>query len=254
MGAPRGTPRMKVAVVTGASGGIGRALKQEFLRLGYTVAMCDKKRTASSAQSKSRFFEMDVRDKFGVEGTIRSIGRTLGRIDVLVNNAGIRTLMPIQEYDETRFLEMWNTNFMGTLYVTLAALPFLKKTKGRIINMASVSGFGNTLSGSTFYAISKAAIMIFTRRLAFEVGNYGIRVNAIAPGVVKSKMSMLGKTGEEAEKLERFYKSRTILHTIGHPRDIAKVAAFLASDSATYMTGQVIVVDGGNYDYLSHGV
>ena len=197
---------------------------------------------------------MDVRVRPRVEAVVSDIADRWGRIDVLVNNAGIRTLMPISDFDEERFSEMWGTNFMGTLYMTLAALPFLKETKGRVINMASVSGFANTLSGSTFYAISKAAIMLLTRRLAFEVGDYGIRVNAIAPGVVKSNMSMQGKTGKAAAELEKFYRSRTMLHTVGRPQDVAKIAAFLASDSADYITGQVIVADGGNYDYLSHAV
>ena len=251
--AVRPRTRGKVAVITGASGGIGSALSQEFLALGYKVAMCDRNSPPSRMQSsRSRFFRMDVRERSDVKAAIDEVARMWGRIDVLVNNAGIRTMMPIEDYDEAKFTTMWNTNFMGTLHVTLAALPFLKRTKGRVINMSSVSGFGNILAGSTFYAISKAAIMVFTRRLALEVGEYGIRVNAIAPGVVKSNMSMMGKTGKEAEKLEQFYRSRTMLHSIGYPGDIAKIAAFLASDASDYMTGQVIVADGGNYDYLSH--
>lgn len=246
--------RRRVAVVTGASGGIGSALTREFLDLGYSVARCDRKPAPGHHGVRSRFYSVDVRDRARVEAVIREVADRWGRVDVLVNNAGVRTLMPIPAFDEERFSEMWETNFMGTLHMTLAALPFLRETKGRIINMASVSGFANTLSGSTFYAISKAAIMILTRRLAFEVGDYGIRVNAIAPGVVKSNMSMQGKTGKEAAELEEFYRSRTMLHTVGRPRDVAKIAAFLASDSADYITGQVIVADGGNYDYLGHGV
>lgn len=255
MNPAQGKAGERVVVITGASGGIGSALSQEFLTLGYRVAMCDKDSSSSYVQSsKSRFFRMDVRKRSDVRAAIKKITHLWKRIDVLVNNAGIRTLMPVEDYDETEFKTMWDTNFMGTLHVTLAALPFLKKSKGRIINMASVSGFGNVLTGSTFYAVSKAAIMVFTRRLALEVGEYGVRVNAIAPGVVKSNMSMMGKTGEEAEKLEKFYKSRTMLHSIGYPSDIAKIAAFLASDSSNYMTGQVVVADGGNYDYLSHAI
>lgn len=245
----------RVAVITGASGGIGGALSQEFLRLGYNVAACDIRRPSGAHGTPGlRFFRADVGKRSEVQAAVKDMAAAWGRIDVLVNNAGIRTLMPVEEYDEAEFAEMWNTNFMGTLHMTLAALPYLKKTRGRIINMASVSGFGNILRGSTFYAVSKAAIMVFTRRLAYEVGDYGIRVNAIAPGVVKSRMSLMGKTGNEAKKLEQFYKSRTMLHSIGYPSDVAKIAAFLASDSSDYMTGQVIVADGGNYDYLSHAV
>ena len=177
-----------------------------------------------------------------------------GRIDVLVNNAGVRSPpMSTEEYDEGKFLEMWNTNFMGTLYMTLAALPHLKQTKGSIINISSASGFANSIVGSTFYAISKAAVIVFTKRLAIEVGKYGIRANAVAPGPIKTAMSMKGKIGEEAEKLQKLYESQSMLGILGQPEHVAGVITFLASKSADYITGQVIVPDGGKWDYLSRG-
>jgi 3-oxoacyl-[acyl-carrier protein] reductase len=242
----------KVVVVTGASRGIGEAVTREFLKLGARVARCSRSGKLNFPEAdNSKFFEVDVSKKVEVVSAITKIMSTFGRIDVLVNNAGIRSPpMSTEEYDEGKFLEMWNTNFMGTLYMTLAALPHLKKTKGCIINMSSASGFANSVVGSTFYAVTKAAINVFTKRLAIEVGNYGIRVNAVAPGAIKTAMSMRGKTGEELRKLQELQASLTMLRMVGEPEHVAGVVTFLASKSADYITGQVIIVDGGKYDYL----
>ncbi|HLI46896.1 MAG TPA: SDR family oxidoreductase [Geobacterales bacterium] len=247
--------RKKVVIITGAAGGIGKAISQKFLELGYLVAMCDKRNLEyNNRDENSLFFKIDITNFADVKSMVKKIIEKWKRIDVVINNAGVRYIIPTEEYDEEKFLEMWKINFMGTLYVTLATLPYLKITKGNIINIASTSGFGNTLPGATFYAVTKAAIMVLTKRLAFEFGKYGIRVNAIAPGVIRSPMSMQGKIGEEAKKLEEFYKSRTVLGRIGEPEDIAEIVAFLASDKASYITGHILVADGGNFDYLSHSI
>lgn len=248
----------KVVLITGALGGIGSATAEEFATHGARVIMNDKKESPSALIEKYplrvKFVKADVSRRPEVNSMVNQAAEFFGRLDILVNNAGVRYQMPAEEYDEDRFVEMWNINFMGAVYATLAALPHLKKTRGKVINISSAAAIGNDLPGSTYYAVTKAAVIIFTKRLAFELGNSGVRVNAIAPGVVKTEMSMMGKIGEEAIKLEEDYRSRTYLRMLGEPQHIAKIACFLASDSSGYMSGQVIVPDGGGRNYLTHGL
>lgn len=248
----------KVVLITGALGGIGAAIAEEFATHGARIVLNDKKEgTLALAEKYPRslkFLKADISRRAEVNSMVDQAAEFFGRLDVLVNNAGVRHLMSAEEYDEQRFTEMWNINFMGVVYATLAALPHLKKSRGKVINIASAAAIGNDLPGSTYYAVTKAAVIIFTKRLAFELGRSGVRVNAIAPGVVKTQMSMMGKIGEEARKLEEDYRSKTYLGMLGEPQHIAKIAAFLASDSSGYMSGQVIVPDGGGRNYLTHGL
>jgi Dehydrogenases with different specificities (related to short-chain alcohol dehydrogenases) len=173
---------------------------------------------------------------------------------VLVNNAGIMHLMPFEEYNEELFNRMIDVNVKGIIYTTLEFLPQLKRTKGVIINIASNAGIGTAFEGTTYYAITKASVIILTKRMAFELGKYGIRVNAIAPGWVETDMTTANRSPEEVEKVKALVRSRTMLNMTGVPEDIANVTLFLASEDARYITGQTIVADGGRIDYLTHGV
>ena len=145
--------------------------------------------------------------------------------------------------------EMWRTNVMGAVHCCKEAIKYMiKKRSGKIINIASIAGIGTALSGTTAYAITKSAIILLTKRLAFELGPYGITVNAIAPGMILTDMSMVNPSRIEAAK------KRSILNKVGNPKDIAKLALFLASEDSNYITGQIIVADGGRIDYLTHSL
>lgn len=243
----------KVVLITGAATGIGEAISREFLKHGSRLVRVSHRTPLIPLADRTREVQSraDVSKRKEVSRMIKQAVSAFGGIDVLVNNAGLMSRFAIEDYDEAKFLEMWNINFMGTLYTTLEALPHIKESKGRIINISSASGMGNTLAQSTYYAVTKAAVTAFSRRLAFEVGKYGVRVNVVAPGPVKSRITLGGMTEEDARRKRERLKRKTMLHMLGEPSHIAKVVSFLASDAADYMTGQVIVVDGGNFDYLT---
>jgi len=196
----------------------------------------------------------DVSRRDEVRKAVEFVRDRLGDANVLVNNAGIMHLMPFEEYNEELFNRMIDVNVKGIIYTTLEFLPQLKRTKGVIINIASNAGIGTAFEGTTYYAITKAAVIILTRRMAFELGKYGIRVNAIAPGWVETDMTTANRSPEEVEKVKALVRSRTMLNMTGVPEDIANVALFLASEDARYITGQTLVVDGGRIDYLTHSV
>jgi len=247
----------KVVMVTGGTRGIGRAIAEAFLREGAKVAI-----TYARSDEKARELEKmgalaircDVSRRDEVRKAVEFVRDRLGDANVLVNNAGIMHLMPFEEYNEELFNRMIDVNVKGIIYTTLEFLPQLKRTKGVIINIASNAGIGTAFEGTTYYAITKAAVIILTKRMAFELGKYGIRVNAIAPGWVETDMTTANRSPEEVEKVKALVRSRTMLNMTGVPEDIAKVALFLASDDARYITGQTIVVDGGRIDYLTHSV
>jgi len=196
----------------------------------------------------------DVSRRDEVRKAVEFVRDRLGDANVLVNNAGIMHLMPFEEYNEELFNRMIDVNVKGIIYTTLEFLPQLKRTKGVIINIASNAGIGTAFEGTTYYAITKAAVIILTKRMAFELGKYGIRVNAIAPGWVETDMTTANRSPEEVEKVKALVRSRTMLNMTGVPEDIANVALFLASEDARYITGQTLVVDGGRIDYLTHSV
>ncbi len=193
----------------------------------------------------------DVSDRGEVRSMIRRVESELGPISILVNNAGIMESVTLEEFDEAKFRRMMDVNLMGAIYTTLEALEDLKSTRGVIVNVASNAGIGTALQGTTFYAVSKAAVIALTRRLAFDLAPYGIRVNAVAPGWVETDMTVGGR---DAEALRSFFRSRSMLRMTGLPRHVAAAVLFLASPDSEYVTGQVLVVDGGRIDYLTHGV
>src|SRR6267143_6566236 len=239
----------QVAVVTGAGRGIGRAIALRLASEGARVACVSRaeenaKRTASEINTghadSARPYGADVADHAAVQKTGAQILAEFDKVDILVNNAGVTCdalamRMSIEDWDM-----VINTNLRGAFSFTQAILrPMVKQRSGRIINISSVIGIiGN--AGQTNYAASKAGLIGFTKSLAKELASRNITVNAIAPGYVATDM-----TKALSNEIQKSIQSRIPLGKTGAPEDVASTAAFLASAEASYITGQVLCVDGG---------
>ena len=129
-----------------------------------------------------------------------------------------------------------------------------KKRYGKIVNVASIAGIGTVLAGTTLYAATKAAAMSLTKRFALELGTYGINVNAVAPGQILTDMTLVGRSLDEVKERSRYFEEHTMLRREGKPEDIANAILFLASDEASFITGQIVTVDGGRTDLLTHSL
>jgi len=248
----------KIALITGASKGLGRAIAEKFADEGAKVAINYNSDEKGALEVKRRtggeIFQADVSNRDQIRRMANEIHSKLGKIDILVNNSGIWYLMPFDQYDESKVRRMIDVNLMGAIYTTLEFLPDLKEKRGVIINMASNAGIGTAARNTTFYSITKAGIIMLTKRLAFDLSEYGIRVNAIAPGWIETDLTIGGKSEEEIKRLEDDFRSRTTLKMIGKPEYIGNAAVFLASKDSEYMNGQVVVIDGGRIDNLTHGI
>lgn len=240
----------KHVLVTGGTRGIGRAIVIDMVaagaRVSFTYKTSEKLAGELVAQLKTDHnadclgLLCDVGDFAAMQGAAETARQTLGRIDVLVNNAGIVRDAPFVSMTEEDWATVMNVNLKGTFNATKSVIfDFMKRRSGVILNISSVAGiYGN--QGQANYSAAKAGIIGLTRSLAKEVGPYCIRVNAIAPGFIETDMSaaVLGT------KRENFVQ-QTSLRRIGVPREVARVAVFLASDAASYVTGQVWEVNGG---------
>ena len=236
--------KKKLAIVTGAARGIGLATAKLFEKNGYKVALVDKdndeliKSRIDNNNQKS--FSYDISDINQLSSMFSDILNWYGRIDVLVNNAGVADFGTIEETSYERWNKVMKTNLDGVFLCSQKAIPYLKETKGNIVNIASISG----LRASTLrvaYGTSKAAVIQLTKQQAAELGEFGIRVNCIAPGPVKTKLAMAVHTQDIIEA----YHDAIPLNRYGTEIEIANGIYFLASENASYITGQILAVDGG---------
>jgi len=217
----------KIAIVTGASQGIGASIAKELESKGATVVDLSVP-------------ECDVTNVEMCENKVKEVFEKYGKIDILVNNAGITKDMLMLKMQKSDFDVVVNVNLGGTFNMTKAVMPYMMKARyGKIVNISSIIGIvGN--AGQANYSASKAGIVGLTKSTARELGSRGINVNAIAPGYIQTAM-----TDNLPEEVKEDFNKRIALKRMGQPEDIAKAVAFLASDEASYITGQVLVVDGG---------
>jgi len=233
-----------VAIVTGAARGIGLATTKLFLAKGYRVAMIDRDalelKNASDGLDHVLPVDCDVSQQDQVSDMLQSVMQWSGRVDALVNNAGVADFAAIQDTTFERWQTVMRTNLDGVFLCSQAALPALRESKGCIVNIASISG----LRASTLrvaYGTSKAAVIHLTKQQAAELGEWGIRVNCVAPGPVKTKLAAAVHT----PAIVSAYHDAIPLNRYGSEEEIARVIVFLSSAEASYLTGQVIAVDGG---------
>ena len=239
----------KVALVTGASRGIGRAIALKLAAEGAKVAINYAGNTAKAEEVKAEIeknggeailVQADVADSAAVEAMVDATVEAFGQIDILVNNAGITRDGLMMRMKDEDFDAVINTNLKGVFYCTkLVSKLMMKKRSGRIINMASVVGLmGN--AGQTNYAAAKAGVIGFSKSAAKELAARGITVNMVAPGFIDTDM-----TAAMTDKAKEMTLTGIPLNRMGTPEDVANAVAFLVSDNASYITGQVINVDGG---------
>ena len=236
--------KKKLAIITGAARGIGLATAKLFSQNDYKVAIVDRDKNELSNLSFTnnlmKSFCYDISDFNKIDIMYQEILEWHNRIDVLVNNAGVADFGKIEMTDFKRWNEVMKTNLDGAFICSQKAINHLKITKGSIINIASISG----LRASTLriaYGTSKAAIIQLTKQQAAELGEYGIRVNCVAPGPVKTKLAMAVHTQDIIDA----YHDAIPLNRYGTEYEIANAIYFLASEKASYITGQILAVDGG---------
>lgn len=240
---------MKVAVVTGASRGIGRACALRLARDGYTVvvnyAHNEKEAAAVLAAIEAEggsgmICRADVSDPDAVKAMIREVAKAYGQIDVLVNNAGIVRDEYLLMLNPDTLNACLDLNVKGYLYCAQqAVLKMFRRKSGVIINMSSVSGI-LALPGQAVYSATKGAVNSMTATMAKELAPYGIRVNAVAPGFITTEM-----IDALSDEKKQEYLNTVPLHRFGTAEEVAGIVSFLASDAAAYMTGQVLTMDGG---------
>ncbi len=237
----------KIAIITGGAKGIGLGIAQRFHQENYEVIILDRDKIAlqeCEAQLKDKnqysFFLCDVSNYQQVTDTFNEIIVRFGRIDALINNAGVAVFKQVEEVTFQDWSNVMATNLNGPFLCSQAAFPALLLAQGSIVNIASISGVrASTLRVA--YGTSKAALMHLTKQLAVEYGNQGVRVNAVAPGPVETDMAKLVHSAD----IRTSYKDAIPLARYGSIEEIANAVYFLCSPQASFINGQIIAVDGG---------
>ena len=252
-------PEARVVLVTGGAYGIGRGIVKQFAENGERVVIADRddergaalESSIRNAGGQAVFVHVDIREDDQIQTLIRQASERFGRIDVLCNNAGIECYRRADEYA----LDEWNaiieTNLRGAYLCTRYAYTFLKKMHGCVVNISSVQAFANEPHIAA-YAASKAGLLALTRGMALDFSTDGVRVNAVCPGAIQTGM-MEGFLRDQRDPVTAINEigSRIPLGRVGQPEDIAKAVYFLASQAASYITGAMLVVDGGLLTKLS---
>ncbi len=236
--------RKPVALVTGAARGIGLATTKLMLAEGWHVVMVDRDgaelATAAEGLTGITTQVVDVSDAAQVDALVAETKAAFGGLDALINNAGVADFGPIAETDFVRWRTVMDTNLDGVFLMSQAAASLLKAHKGAVVNIASISG----LRASTLrvaYGTSKAAVIQLTKQQAAEWGEFGVRANCICPGPVRTKLAM----AVHSQAIIDAYHDAIPLNRYGQESEIAEAIVFLASAKASYITGQVLAVDGG---------
>ena len=241
----------KVAVVTGGSRGIGRAICQALAAAGAHVVVNYQGNEAAAAETlasleqaggRGELLRFDVSDAEASDAALHEVSKRHGRLDILVNNAGVSIDQLLLRVTQEQIDKTFGINVSGALFCAKSAIrPMMKKRSGRIINVSSVVGeMGN--AGQAVYSASKAALIGLTKTLAREYASRGVTVNAVAPGFIATDM-----TSTMPEEAQKWVLSQTPLGRVGSPDEVAAAVLFLASDEAAYITGQVLRVNGGMY-------
>ena len=244
-----------IAVVTGGGSGIGRAIAKGYAREGAQVAVLDANlataaetaKAITAAGGKASSFELDVTEREQCRKVAAQVGASVGRVSILVNNAGINRRNAFTA-DAQAVIKDWQdvlaVNLNGVFNVTHAFLAQLRATKGRIVNIGSVQSFVHVRTpNSVAYTASKHGVLGFTRALAAELGKDGVRVNAIGPGFIETPLNE--KVRANNPELIKIFMDHTPLGRAGKPEDIVGPAIFLACDLSAYVTGSIVMADGG---------
>jgi NAD(P)-dependent dehydrogenase (short-subunit alcohol dehydrogenase family) len=244
-----------IAAITGAGSGIGRAIAEGYAREGARIVILDAdpegaketQRLVVAAGGKADVFVLDVTDRDAAHKVADEVAARVGQISVLVNNAGINRRNPMTG-DPAAVFKDWDDiisiNVMGVFNVTHAFLPQLRAVKGRVVNIGSIQSFVHVRTpNSAAYTTSKHGVLGFTKALAVELGKDGVRVNAIGPGLIETPLNAQARANNP--ELVRIFLDHTPLGRPGKPEDIVGPAIFLASDMSGYVTGTIVMADGG---------
>lgn len=234
----------RIAIITGGASGIGRATAATFIDHGATVTIADVAEEAgreTAAELDCSFITCDVTEYESVTGLVEETVEEHGRLDVMVNNAGVGSEASLEEMSLDEWRNVLAVNLDGAMHGSKAALPHLRETEGCIVNVESIYGLRGG-RGAAAYSASKGGVVNLTQQVAVDYAAHNVRVNGVCPGFVRTEMT------EDLLEFDRFYefvKSRTPMDRAAEPEEIAPTIAFLASDQASYITGANVPVDGG---------
>lgn len=255
----RGRLEGKIALVTGAASGIGLACAQRFAEegaiiVGLDLAESDAWGQLASSVERSMFFAVDVTNLEDQQDAAKAITADFGSLDVLVTSAGVGDAGPVHMVEKDAWQRVIDINLNGTFYSTKAVLPYMMEQRsGSIVTVASCEGVVATEGGSSYNA-SKAGVVNLSKNIAIDYGRMGIRCNALCPGFIQTPMFDSVMNLDFMADVKTDIMAQTKLGRFGEPREMAGVALFLASDEASFVTGQAIVADGGYIAGHSHGI